>query len=71
MRVLLTGAAGFVGRVALDQLRELHEVMPFDVRPVEGCDDALVGDVLDYEAVSAAMEGCDAVVNTKIGRAHV
>ena len=64
MRVLLTGAAGFVGRVALDLLRVRHEVTPFDVRPVEGCDDAIVGDVLDYDAVSAAMEGCDAVVNT-------
>ena len=64
MRVLLTGAAGFVGRVALDLLRARHEVTPFDVRPVEGCDDAIVGDVLDYDAVSVAMEGCDAVVNT-------
>ena len=45
-------------------LRVRHQVTPFDVRPVEGCDDAIVGDVLDYDAVSVAMEGCDAVVNT-------
>jgi len=64
MRVLLTGAAGFVGRPALDLLRERHEVTAFDIRPVEGCDDAIAGDVLDYGAVEAAMAGQDAVVNT-------
>jgi len=64
MRVLLTGASGFVGRIALDLLGARHEVTPFDVRPVEGYDDAVIGDVLDYDAVSTAMEGCDAVVNT-------
>ncbi len=69
MRVLLTGAAGFVGRVALDLLAERHEVTAFDVRAVEGRDDAVQGDVLDYEAVAAAMEGQDAVVNTIM--AHV
>ena len=64
MRVLLTGAAGFTGRVALDLLREKHEVTAFDIRTVEGYENAIEGDVLDYEAVEAAMEGHDAVVNT-------
>ena len=36
MRVLLTGAAGFVGRVALDLLSERYEVTAFDIRAVEG-----------------------------------
>lgn len=64
MRVLLTGAAGFVGQPALDQLGQRHEVTPFDLRPVPDCDRALLGDVLDYRAVEAAMAGQDAVVNT-------
>ena len=64
MRVLLTGAAGFVGRVALDLLSERYEVTAFDIRAVEGCISAIQGDVLDYAAVAAAMEGHDAVVNT-------
>ncbi|MEE3257915.1 MAG: NAD(P)-dependent oxidoreductase [Candidatus Latescibacterota bacterium] len=64
MRVLLTGAAGFVGRVALDLLRENHEVTAFDVRPVEGYEGAVEGDVLDYKTVAAAVAGHDAVVNT-------
>ncbi|MFL2541089.1 MAG: NAD-dependent epimerase/dehydratase family protein [Candidatus Latescibacterota bacterium] len=64
MRVLLTGAAGFVGRVALDQLSEKHEVTAFDVRPVEGHPEAILGDVLDYKTVAEAVVGHDAVVNT-------
>ena len=64
MRVLLTGAAGFVGRIALDLLGERHEVTAFDIRPVEQCPNAIAGDVLDYTAVAAAMAGHDAVVNT-------
>lgn len=64
MRVLLTGAAGLVGRAAVDVLREHHEVTAFDVRPVDGVSDAIQGDVLDLAAVLAAMRGCDAVVNT-------
>jgi hypothetical protein len=64
MRVLLTGAAGFVGRVALDQLSENHEVTAFDVRLIEGHPEAILGDVLDYKAVEEAVAGHDAVVNT-------
>ena len=67
MRVLLTGAAGFVGRPTLDLLRQRHEVTAFDIRPVEGSDAEvriIRADVLDYEAVAAAVEGHDAVVNT-------
>ena len=64
MRVLLTGAAGFVGRVALDQLSENHEVTAFDVRLIEDYPDAILGDVLDYKAVEEAVAGHDAVVNT-------
>ena len=64
MRVLMTGAAGFVGRPAVDLLSERHEVTAFDVRPVEGWDNTIQGDVMDPEAVAAAVEGHDAVVNT-------
>ena len=49
MRVLLTGAAGFVGRIALDLLNDRHEVTAFDVRDVTDWEGALVGDVLDYQ----------------------
>ena len=55
MRVLLAGAARFVGRVALDLLGERHQVTAFDIRPLDGCAHAIQGDVLDGNAVAAAM----------------
>lgn len=64
MRVLLTGAAGLVGRPAYDLLRENHEVTALDLRPVEGVPEALQVDVLDLAAMTEAVAGHDAVVNT-------
>ena len=64
MRVFLAGAAGFVGRMALDLLGQRHEVTAFDLRPVEGHPEAVRGDILDFSEVAAAVEGHDAVVNT-------
>ena len=76
MRVLLTGGAGFIGRHVRPALERLgHEVHVFDSfredvhgsTPVVG--DAVVGDVRDADAVSAAMLGIDAVVHlaAKVG----
>jgi UDP-glucose 4-epimerase len=67
MKVLVTGGAGFIGSHVVDQLREAG-MSPriFDLRPSphhNGDVDLVVGDLLDLEAVSAAMEGCDAVVH--------
>jgi nucleoside-diphosphate-sugar epimerase len=64
MRVLLTGAAGFVGQPALEMLSRKHEVTAFDIRPVAGATRTVQGDVLDYKTVEAAVAGHDAVVNT-------
>jgi UDP-glucose 4-epimerase len=64
MRVLLTGAAGLVGRPAVDVLRQSHDVTPLDIRAIDGVPDAVQLDVLDLPALRQAMEGHDAVVNT-------
>ena len=64
MKVLLTGAAGLVGRPAYDQLAEHHEVTALDIRPVDGVPDAVEGDVLDFDHLLQVMEGHEAVVNT-------
>ncbi len=64
MRVLLAGAAGFVGRAALELLSQKHQVTALDIRPVAGGERAIQGDVLDYKLVEAAVAGHDAVVNT-------
>ena len=64
MRVLLTGAAGLVGRPAYDQLSVHHDVTALDLRPVEGIPDAIQADVLDFPRLLEIVEGHDAVVNT-------
>ena len=45
MKILLTGAAGFVGRAAVDILSQDHEVTAFDIRPVDNYDHVVQGDV--------------------------
>ncbi len=64
MRVLLTGAAGLVGRAAVNVLGERHQVTCLDIRPVPGVPAAVRLDVLDLPALVAAVAGHDALVNT-------
>ena len=66
MRVLVTGGAGFIGSHVVDRLLAAG-IAPriFDVRPSahHGEVDAVLGDLLDREALQRAMRGCDAVVH--------
>jgi dihydroflavonol-4-reductase len=64
MRALVTGAAGFIGGHVVDALvRGGADVIAFDRVRIDGIDgvESIVGDVLDPDAVSRAVEGCDAV----------
>jgi len=70
MRVLVTGAAGFIGSVAAEIFRAAgHEVRGLDSlspavhngRPTRLPDDLVIGDVRDPAAVSEALAGVDAV----------
>ncbi len=70
MRVLLTGGAGFIGSHIADALRAAgDEVVILDRDPVEGDQDAIVGDVTDPFVVAAALHGVDAVCHqaAKVG----
>ncbi|WP_435359917.1 NAD(P)H-binding protein [Haloarchaeobius sp. DFWS5] len=65
MRVLVTGATGFVGGNLVPALVDAgHEVVALvrDASRYEGPDEAevVVGDLLDYESLPPAFEGCDA-----------
>ncbi|HEV7951288.1 MAG TPA: NAD-dependent epimerase/dehydratase family protein, partial [Glaciihabitans sp.] len=65
MKVLVTGASGFLGRaVAAQIIANGHEVRTFQRRPsgVPGAEDHL-GSIIDSAAVDAAMVGVDAIVH--------
>ena len=68
MRVLVTGGAGFIGSHVVDRLlAHGHEPRIFDLaRSTHHAGDvveSVIGDVLDPDAASAAVRGCDAIVH--------
>lgn len=65
MRALVTGAAGFLGRHVTRHLQaDGFDVTGFDLSPIDAPDTrSIVGDLLDSEAVDAAVAGHDVVVH--------
>jgi uronate dehydrogenase len=62
--LLLTGAAGGLGTLMRELLpRYGYELRLFDIAPIEGEPDALVGDLGDPAALRAAVRGTDAVLH--------
>lgn len=71
MRVLVTGATGFVARAVMPALLARgHEVRAAARRPVAGVDTVIVPDVGPHTDWAAALDGCDAVVHLA-ARVHV
>ena len=66
MRVLITGSSGRIGRVLVDKLKARHEIVGYDHKAPEDLPEGVAfheGDLLDREALGAAMGGIEAVVH--------
>ncbi len=57
MRVLITGAAGRIGRVVAEGLVPRHQIRGLDLQEMPDLDDSMVGDVTDFEVCRRATEG--------------
>lgn len=62
-KVLVTGAAGYVGTALRQALAGRFEFVCLDRRPVPGVPEACVAGLADRRALRRAMRGCDAVIH--------
>ncbi len=62
-KVLVTGAAGLLGRAIVDELRTDHDLTGFDRRAGSAPIRWRVGDLCDRAAVAEAVRGQDAIVH--------
>lgn len=71
MRLLIVGGSGHVGSLVLPYLAEHHDLRVFDLRPPRSDVEVeyVEGDIRDFEAVSAAMAGVDALLFMAMGPA--
>ncbi|MGE5191774.1 MAG: NAD-dependent epimerase/dehydratase family protein [Deltaproteobacteria bacterium] len=70
MRILITGAAGLIGRKLTPWLERDHELRLGDVRPLAGDARYVRCDVTRPAEVQTAMQGIDAVVHLAIAAGH-
>lgn len=62
-KVLITGAAGQIGRSLRELLAGCYQFRCLDLKPISGADDVIIADITDFEAVSQAMDGVDGVIH--------
>jgi nucleoside-diphosphate-sugar epimerase len=70
MRILVTGAAGYVGRRVARELSAAHEVRGGDLRPPPNDPAFLRLDITRFDEVLEATRGCDAVVHLAVASGH-
>jgi NADH dehydrogenase len=63
MKVLLTGASGFLGSHVLPLLLEKHDVRVFVRKPISFDVEVFCGDLMNKDDVKRAVKGVDVVVN--------
>jgi uronate dehydrogenase len=70
MRILITGAAGLIGRKLTQRLERDYELRLADVQPVAGDARFVSCDVTRPAEIQAAMHGFDAVIHLAIASGH-
>lgn len=63
MRILITGAAGAIGSTLVKGLRDRYSIRGLDRVPMPDLDDAIVGDITDFETVLTATRDMDALIH--------
>ena len=63
MRILITGAAGTVGSIVVNGLRDRYTLRGFDRVPTPDLDDTVVAELTDFDAVSSATRNMDAIIH--------
>lgn len=61
--VLVTGAAGHIGRSLRQLLAPHYRFRCLDLKPISDTNEAIAADVTDFDAVFGAMAGVDAVIH--------
>jgi nucleoside-diphosphate-sugar epimerase len=62
-KIVVTGGSGFLGRFVVDEMIHRSDVTVLDIKPPTGEVGYRETDILDLEAVSAALAGQDAVIH--------
>ena len=63
MNILITGAAGRVGTVLVNGLKDRYTLRGFDREPIPDLEDTVVGEINDMAAVLRATQDMDAVIH--------
>lgn len=63
MKILVTGAAGRVGSAVVKGLKDRYSLRGFDRVPTPELEDAVVGDITDFDGVLIATQDMEAVIH--------
>ena len=67
-RILVAGAAGFLGVAVCEVLADKYEVRGIDLNPMPHLQDVIEADLSEFEAVATALQGVDGVINCMMAR---
>ena len=63
MKVLITGAAGAVGSVVAKGMKDRYSIRGLDRQPMPDLENAIIGDVADFDTMLEITQGMDAVIH--------